>query len=133
MTSVVTAFHYNEGEQVTNIPETKRDLAGYLLSLIFGVVTGWLEIKVGDLMLTAITVMVFTMFLGAMWPRKPWRWLLLVAACVPILRGFAYFVYGERAARAQVIESCLGFLTGTVGVYGGATLRWVVQALNDAK
>ena len=84
-------------------------------------------------MLTALTVMIFTMFLGAMWPRKPWRWSLLVAGCVPILRGVAHFGLGEHASRAQMIESFMGFLTGTVGVYAGASLRRAMQVIKGSK
>jgi ABC-type multidrug transport system permease subunit len=118
---------------VTETPEPKRDLVGYSLSIIFGIVAGWLEIKVGDLLLTAIVVMIFTMFLGVMWPRKPWRWSLLVATCVPVLRVFSSFVLGEHTSRAQVIESFQGFLTGTVGVYAGASLRRVLQVFSSPR
>ena len=84
-------------------------------------------------MLTAIVVMIFTMFLGLMWPRRPWRWLLLVAGGVPVVRGIGYFFLGEHPSRAQIIESFLGFLTGAVGVYGGSFGRRAIQALNQAQ
>jgi hypothetical protein len=118
---------------VAEIAKIKCDAAGYFIAPVLGLVAGWLEIKVSDLMLTALVVMIFTMLLGVIFPRRPWRWLLLVAVCVPILRAFAYFALAERASRAQIIESFLGFLTGTVGVYGGALMRRALQTLHDAK
>ena len=112
-----------------DISPPKHEVAAYVLALMMGVTAGVLEVKVSDLMLTAIAVMIFTMFLGAVWPRQPWRWLLLVATCVPILRLIAYLALSEHATRAAVLESFLGFLTGLVGVYGGALLNQAWQSL----
>ena len=84
---------------------------------------GFLDVKVGDLLLTALFVLATTMFLGALRPQRPWRWTLLVAAFVPIVQGLAYFGLTAKPYRAQVYESFLGFLTGIAGAYGGATAR----------
>jgi ABC-type multidrug transport system permease subunit len=118
---------------VTETSEPGRDLPAYPLSVVLGLAAGWVEIKVGDLLLTAIAVMMFTMFLGMTWPRRPWRWLLLLAVGVPIVRCGAYFFLGERASRAQIMESMLGFLTGMVGVYAGSLMRRAIQAISGAK
>ena len=39
---------------------------------------GWLDIKVGDLLLTATEVLAAKMVLGFLSPRSPWRWVVLV-------------------------------------------------------
>jgi hypothetical protein len=111
----------------------QNEAIGYILAPVLGLLAGWLEVKAGDLMLTAVIVMIFTMALGAGFPRKPWRWMVLVGAGVPVLRAFTFLALGERASRAQVMESFLGFLTGTVGVYGGALMRRALQMLNAEK
>jgi ABC-type multidrug transport system permease subunit len=118
---------------VTETSEPERDVLAYPISVVLGLLAGWLDLKVGDLLLTAVAVMIFTMFLGITWPRRPWRWLLLLAVGVPVVRGIAYFFLGERVSRAQVMESLLGFLTGMVGVYAGSSLRRAMQALTGAK
>lgn len=95
----------------------------YLLAPFLGVTAGYIQIKFGDLMLTALVVMAFTMLLGILRPQRPWRWMLLVATAVLLLQGAAYFFLTERSSREQIFESMLGFLTGTVGAYAGSLFR----------
>jgi len=68
-------------------------------------------------------VLTATMLLGALRPRRPWRWTLLVAVFVPLVQGVAYLLLTEKPYRAQIYESFLGFLTGIAGAYGGSTAR----------
>ncbi len=111
------------------MPVKTNDRAVYSLAVVLGVVAGALDVLIGDLLLTALCVAAFTMLLGALRPQKPWRWTLLVAACVPILHLLAYFFLTQRPDRAHLYESFLGFLTGIAGAYGGALGRKAVQEL----
>jgi hypothetical protein len=95
----------------------------YILGGVLGVCAGVLDVEFGDLLLTALFVLMATMLLGALRPHRPWRWTLLVAAFVPLLQLAAYAVLTEKPYRAQIYESFLGFLTGIAGAYGGATAR----------
>src|ERR1700719_1486925 len=79
----------------SEIPESlERKSVGaglcYLLAVLSGALAGWLNIKVGDLLLTAMTVLAANMLLGFFSPRRPWRWVLVVGAFVPILEWLAY-------------------------------------------
>jgi hypothetical protein len=95
----------------------------YMLGGMLGIVAGILDVKVGDLLLTALCVLMATMLLGALRPQRPWRWTLAVAVFVPLVQLAAYAVLTEKPYRAQIYESFLGFLTGIAGAYGGATAR----------
>ena len=95
----------------------------YFLAAGLGVCGGFLDVRFGDLLLTALFVLASTMLLGALRPQRPWRWTLLVAAFVPLVQFMAYAVLTEKPYRAQIYESFLGFLTGIAGAYGGATAR----------
>ncbi|HEX3354589.1 MAG TPA: hypothetical protein VHS34_17350 [Terriglobales bacterium] len=101
----------------------KSDLKIYLLGAGLGLCAGWLDVKAGDLLLTALFVLAATMLLGALRPQRPWRWTLLVAVLVPVSQAAAYLLLAEKPYRAQIYESFLGFLTGIAGAYGGATVR----------
>ena len=101
----------------------KNDLPIYLLAILLGLSAGWLDVKVGDLLLTALLVLASTMLLGMLRPVKPWRWIVLVGSCVPLMMLLAYFLFTEKPYRAQIYESFLGFLTGAAGAYGGAAGR----------
>lgn len=107
----------------------KSEVFPYFLAVLFGLVAGLLEIRIGDLLVTAVFVMIATMVLGYLRPRNAWRWTLLVAVFVPLLRIAAYYLLGERAYRAQVWESVLGFVTGAVGAYAGVLGRRGVDEL----
>ena len=52
------------------------DTSIYVLGSILGIGAGILDVKVGDLLLTAMFVLASTMLLGALRPERPWRWIL---------------------------------------------------------
>jgi hypothetical protein len=101
----------------------RSDRGIYILGTGLGVCAGLLDVKFGDLLLTALFVLMATMLLGALRPQHPWRWTLTVAVFVPVVQLMAYAVLTEKPYRAQIYESFLGFLTGIAGAYGGATAR----------
>ena len=101
----------------------KSDRGIYVLGSLLGAGAGFLDVKVGDLLLTALFVLIATMLLGVLRPHRPWRWTLTVAVFVPLAQFAAYAALAEKPYRAQIYESFLGFLTGIAGAYGGATAR----------
>jgi hypothetical protein len=101
----------------------------WMLGAVLGVFAGFVEVKVGDLLLTAFLVLAFTMFLAFARPEHPWRWAVLVSLCIPLARLFAALVIREYTDRAQVYESFLAFLPGVVGAYGGHFMRQVINRI----
>jgi hypothetical protein len=101
----------------------------YVLAVLLGLSAGMLEVTIGDLLVTAIFVMISTMALGFVRPRRAWRWTLIVGAFVPLVRLVAYVVLTQKPYRAQIWESALGFLTGIAGSYGGVLARKGVDEL----
>jgi hypothetical protein len=99
------------------------DLGFYVAAAIAGGFAGWIDIKVGDLLLTALVVLASCMILGVWRPAKPWRWVFIVGICVPIAELLGYVVLAEKPYRAQIYESFLAFLPGIAGAYGGAMMR----------
>jgi hypothetical protein len=106
----------------------KSDTFVYVLGALLGISAGFLDVKFGDLLLTALFVLASTMLLGTLRPEKPWRWTLVVATFVPIVQLLAYLFLSQKPYRAQVYESFLGFLTGIAGAYGGSLGR---KGLNE--
>jgi hypothetical protein len=95
----------------------------YLLGAVLGICAGVLEVTLGDLLLTALFVLASTLLLGALRPERPWRWIVVVGVLVPCVQLFAYLFLGQKPYAAQIYESCLGFLTGIAGAYGGSVVR----------
>jgi len=117
------------------LPEEKSggDAFYYLLAAASGVLAGWLDIKVGDLLLTAMAVLAANMLLGFLSPRRPWRWVVLVGVFVPLVEWLAYFCLSEKPERAQIYESFLAFVPGIAGAFGGSIGRGVVDNLFAGK
>src|SRR6266478_92555 len=113
--------------------ESASDGFYYLLAALSGVLAAWADIKVGDLLLTAMVVLVANMLLGILCPRKPWRWVLLVGVFVPAVEWLAYFFLSQKPERAQIYESFLAFVPGIAGAFGGAVGRNVVDNLLTGK
>jgi len=113
------------------LPERRPggDAFYYLLAALSGALAGWLDIKVGDLLLTAMEVLAANMLLGFLSPRKPWRWVVLVGVFVPVVEWLAYYFLSEKPERAQIYESFLAFVPGIAGAYGAAVGRGVVDNL----
>jgi hypothetical protein len=101
----------------------------YLLAMACGAFAGWMDIKVGDLLFTALLVLASCMLLGVLRPQKPWRWVVLVGVFVPLADLLAYLLMAQKPYRAQIYESLLAFLPGIAGAYGGSVLRGVVDTL----
>jgi lysylphosphatidylglycerol synthetase-like protein (DUF2156 family) len=107
----------------------KSDVFIYLLAVLFGLSAGLLEITVGDLLATALCVLISTLVLGFLRPRRAWRWTLIVGVFVPLMRLAAYLVMNQKPYRAQIWESGLGLVTGIAGSYAGAMARLGVDQL----
>jgi len=105
-----------------------HDTLNYALGSVLGICAGILDVKIGDLLLTALFVLASTMLLGALRPERPWRWTITVAVFVPIVQLLAYLFLTEKPYAAQIYESLLGFLTGIAGAYGGSVGR---RGLNE--
>jgi len=100
-----------------------RDSGFYITAAAAGVFAGWVDIKVGDLLFTALLVLAPCMILGLVRPSRPWRWVAMVGICVPLADLLNYTTPTEKPYRAQIYESFLAFLPGIAGAYGGALLR----------
>src|SRR5260370_19516101 len=113
------------------LPEKKSggDGFSYWLAALAGAMAAWVDIKVGDLLLTAMVVVAANMLLGILRPRKPWRWVLLVGVFVPVVEWLAYFFLSQKPERAQIYESFLAFVPGIAGAFRGAVGRDVVDNL----
>jgi hypothetical protein len=105
----------------------------YLLAAAAGALAGWVDIKVEDLLFTALMVMVPCMILGFLRPSKPWRWAVLVGLFVPCVELLAYLFLKTRPSRAQALQSFLALLPAVVAAYGGAFGRGVINNLRGSK
>ena len=100
-----------------------------LFALLLGIGCGALHVLVAwldqpDPLLSALAVTVATMILGTLRPARPWRWVLLVGAPVPLTLLIASLaIPATHFTRAAIAGSILIALPGFAGAYGGSVLR----------
>ena len=111
----------------------QRDWWCYLLGAACGIGTGWADVVIDDLLLTALLVLSACILLGILRPRWPWRWVVTVGIFVPLTELAAYLILTVKPTRAQVYGSFLAFLPGIAGAYGGAVMRRVMDRLQQGK
>jgi ABC-type multidrug transport system permease subunit len=109
------------------------DAPCYLLAVLFGIGTGIADVAVDDLLFTALLVLAACMLLGLLRPRRPWRWILVTVAFVPLTELAAYLIVTVKPTRAQIYGSFLTALPGIAGAYGGAVMRHVIDNLREGK
>lgn len=101
----------------------------YLLAAMCGAGIGWADVIVNDLLFTALLVTMACMLLGLLRPGRPWRWIVIVGAFIPLTELAAYLIRTVKPSRAQIYASFLAFLPGIAGAYGGSFMRRAVDVL----
>lgn len=105
----------------------------YFLAAMAGIGTGWIDVTVDDLLLTALLVLMACMGLGIARPRRPWRWVVIVGIFIPLTELAAFVILTVKPSRGQIWGSFLAFLPGIAGAYGGSVVRGVVDTLRQGK
>jgi ABC-type multidrug transport system permease subunit len=113
--------------------ESAGDTWFYLLAAVCGIGSGWADLAVNDLLLTALLVVSACLLLGMLRPRWPWRWVVVVGILIPLTELAAYVILTVKPTRAQVYGSFLAFLPGVAGAYGGSLMRRVMDNLRQGK
>jgi ABC-type multidrug transport system permease subunit len=111
----------------------RGDALCYLLAAVSGAAIGWADVFVNDLLFTALLVLAACMTLGLLRPRWPWRWVITVAAFVPLTEFTVSMIATIKPTRAQIWGSFLTALPGTAGAYGGAVMRKAIDNLRQGK
>ncbi|MGH9566266.1 MAG: hypothetical protein ACRD4I_09805, partial [Candidatus Angelobacter sp.] len=78
--------------------KNRRNIWNYVLGTILGLAAGAIDVRLGDLLVTAVFVMLSTMLLGLLRPERAWRWTVLVAVCVPLVQILAHVFLNEHIA-----------------------------------
>ena len=108
--------------------ESKRTSAiVYMGAIAAGLLSGWVNQKVDDPLLTALCVLAFTMSLGVWKKDRPWRWVLLVWVGVPLVLAYYQFVVKWPHDRGQVYGAFLQLLAASAGGFGGHFMRQMID------
>jgi hypothetical protein len=108
-------------------PVPRTSVLVYGLAIGFGLLSGWINQKVDDALLTTLCVLAFSMLLGVWKKQRPWRWLLLVWIGVPVVLAYYQFVVGWPHNRGQVYLVFLQILPASAGANGGHFMREMID------
>ena len=100
----------------------------WVLGLVLGAASGYVQLRVKDPTLSALMVAAFAMFLAYMRPYKPWRWALLLSLCLPAAQLLALLTR-EKPMRGAVYGSLVGILPAFAGALGGGFMRHFIDNL----
>jgi hypothetical protein len=106
----------------------RRDWPYVLLALFCGALIGYFQVQWQELAISALLVSMVTMFFGAVRPRRPWLWALLVALGVPAAQFLAY-LGREHFTRGATFASFALLAPAFVCAYGGSVGRKLVGEL----
>ena len=121
------------GEGLIREQPAGGDGVAYLLAVIFGVGSGWLDIRVAEIAITSMMVFFGCMVVAYIRPRRFWRWILIVCLLVPVVEWMAYNFLAFKPYPVQIAQSLIAFVPGIVGGVGGAVGRGVVESLFGKK
>ena len=112
--------------------EHQRDWPYWIAGLIMGGFTGFLQVRVKDPTLSGVVLVAINLVLAFMRPRRPWRWGLLTALCLPAAELLAYLTR-EQPTRAMVGDRSLGLAPAMAAAFGGAVIRRAIATLFPRK
>ena len=110
----------------------QRDWPYWIAGLILGGFTGFLQVRVEDPTLSGVCLVAINLFLAFMRPRRPWRWGLLTALCLPAAELVAYLTR-EQPTHAMVWGSFVGLAPALAAAFGGSVIRRAITILFPKK
>jgi len=99
----------------------------YIIAIALGLFAGWVNQAISDPLLTALCVVVFSMFMGVWKKQRPWRWMLIVWAGVPLMLAYYHFALHLPHNRGQVYAAFLQILAASAGAHGGHFMREMID------
>ena len=109
----------------------KTDASFYIGAALAGTATAWADLRIDDLLFSALLVLACCMLLGLLRPSRPWRWVITMGVFVPLTELAAHAFLPVKPSTAQIDGSFLISLPGIAGAYGGSLMRRVLDNLRQ--
>lgn len=119
------------GEKNSTTWLSPHDLACTAVAVVLGLIVGWLDLHVTEVVVTILALLVVGLLLGLLQPNAAWRWAILIAIGLPIMAAVAIVISMQTAEPAQldfrIMLVALAF--AMIGSYVGVFIRHVVRTL----
>ncbi|MCU7495974.1 MAG: hypothetical protein HF314_17065 [Ignavibacteria bacterium] len=99
-----------------------------LASLLFGAVSGFVDIKASEVQPAALLIIIFTCFLGFIQPRNAWLSALITGSSILAAHLISPFwgLYPDYPVEPSVWATTIALIPAFLGAYIGAAAGWAL-------
>jgi hypothetical protein len=117
------------GKKASTSWRSPRDLACTALALFLGLVAGFLDLQVTEVIVTILALLIFGLLLGLLQPSAAWRWAILIVIGLPIMELVAMIIGLQTAepTRFDLRISLVALVFALFGAYIGVFIRHMVR------
>jgi hypothetical protein len=107
-----------------------RDLVCTALAVILGLVVGYLDLHVTEVVVTVVALLISGLLLGLVQPKGTWRWALLIAIGLPIMEFVAIKagMHTAEPARLDPLIALVALVLAFLGTYLGVFMRYLIRS-----
>lgn len=106
-----------------------------VLAFIIGLVAGWIDFRISELLPTAITLVAFNLLFGYLQPRLAWLWAVLSGIGPFLVYLFAGVLMGFEPSswpQPNVAFSLMAIIPAFIGAYWGVVINWIFSQAKKA-
>jgi len=102
-----------------------------ILALCGGIIAGWVDFNNDEPQAAVLVILVATILLGLILPKKAWLWAIIVALCVPGVYLFARSLGYQPVSPPSPAwyASLLALIPAFIGAYAGVLGRVIIRGI----
>jgi len=102
-----------------------------ILALCGGIFAGWVDFNNDEPQAAVLVILVATILLGLILPKKAWLWAIIVALCVPGVYLFARSLGYQPVSPPSPAwyASLLALIPAFIGAYAGVLGRVIIRGI----
>jgi MFS family permease len=106
-----------------------RDILCTILAAILGLVAGWIDLHVTEVMVTILALLAAGLLSGMIQPAAAWRWAVLIAIGLPVMAALAVITDMQTAEPVQsdFRITLVALVFALAGSYTGVFIRHIIQ------
>jgi hypothetical protein len=120
----------NKSENRVSISwRSPRNLACTVLAVVLGLVAGWIDLHVTEVVVTILALFTFGLLPGLIQPTAAWRWSLLIAIGLPFM-AIGAITFGLRTPEPVHVDfriTLVALVFALVGAYTGVFIRYMIR------
>lgn len=105
------------------------DILPAVLALAFGLIVGWLDLQVTEVVVPIVALLVSGLLAGLIRPKAAWRWALMIAAGAAVVEIAAVKFDWQTAEPVQLDfrVAMVEFAFAMLGAYTGVFIRYITR------